>query len=276
MSVAALVLLAIEAWRSQEQIVPPDSPPVASEPPPAELLDRMFSLLVDDPNVMRPETRAAVEAVATLTVSSGMVTAETSFAQGLLSYGARDLAGAEASYRRAIGQAPDWSWPYVGLGIVLSEEGRVAEAERAFLKASELDPEWSRPHNDLSILLRSQGRLHEAETHARRAIALDPENAAIYNNFGNLLVTAGDYDGAETAYLRSIELNPARPAPHYNLACLYAIETRVDDALASLGEAIRLNPGFAQTAREDQDLAALREEPRFIALTQGTESGETR
>jgi tetratricopeptide (TPR) repeat protein len=62
------------------------------------------------------------------------------------------------------------------------------------------------------------------------------------------------------------ERDPHYPLIFYNLACAESLLGRVDDALADLGRAIELEPSFAEYARGDEDLAAIRETPRFAEV----------
>jgi tetratricopeptide (TPR) repeat protein len=59
---------------------------------------------------------------------------------------------------------------------------------------------------------------------------------------------------------------PAYPVLLYNVACSESLLGRTDDALDHLRRAIQLMPEIARFARDDQDLAALREEPGFAEL----------
>jgi hypothetical protein len=52
----------------------------------------------------------------------------------------------------------------------------------------------------------------------------------------------------------------------YNLACLRVDQGRQDDALTLLEEALTIRPVNKGIAREDQDLAPLRDNPKFQAL----------
>src|SRR5579863_5108511 len=60
---------------------------------------------------------------------------------------------------------------------------------------------------------------------------------------------------------------PDSPSLHYNLACLDAAEGHHQDAIAHLRHAIELRPNLAESARTDDDLAALHDDPDFKALT---------
>ncbi|HWE01170.1 MAG TPA: hypothetical protein VG326_02080 [Tepidisphaeraceae bacterium] len=75
-----------------------------------------------------------------------------------------------------------------------------------------------------------------------------------------------EYDKAAEACHRQMQLVPESPEPHYNLACALARQEQKDAALLELSEAVRL--GFTDSAhmREDDDLAALHELPKFKDL----------
>jgi hypothetical protein len=73
---------------------------------------------------------------------------------------------------------------------------------------------------------------------------------------------AGDYDTAR----RILEEGLAErdhPALHYNLACVEARAGNPDRAIEELGKAA---PRHLERARDDEDLASLRDDPRFQAL----------
>jgi tetratricopeptide (TPR) repeat protein len=57
-----------------------------------------------------------------------------------------------------------------------------------------------------------------------------------------------------------------RSALTYNLACCEAMLGQHDDALGHLAEALEMRPQFAELARTDTDLDAIRDDPRFAEL----------
>ena len=67
-----------------------------------------------------------------------------------------------------------------------------------------------------------------------------------------------------------LTVHPNSPTLHYNVACLEAVEGRTGAALAALRNAIAVRPDVANWARDDNDLASLRDDPEFQALVDGT------
>jgi tetratricopeptide (TPR) repeat protein len=77
--------------------------------------------------------------------------------------------------------------------------------------------------------------------------------------------TAGDYEEAVEVMRRGLERHPDNMNVLYNLACCEALAGRHDEALAHLARAAELDPRVAEWARDDSDLASIREDDRFPA-----------
>jgi quercetin dioxygenase-like cupin family protein len=63
-----------------------------------------------------------------------------------------------------------------------------------------------------------------------------------------------------------LEAHPQSRALYYDLACLEAVQGRREAALAALGKAIELSREVGEWARNDEDLASLRDDPEFRSL----------
>lgn len=74
-------------------------------------------------------------------------------------------------------------------------------------------------------------------------------------------------DRARKIFAEGLQAHPESASLHYNLACLEAIGGQREEALAQLDQAIALDPRTAAWAREDEDLAPLRGDQKFDALT---------
>ena len=77
------------------------------------------------------------------------------------------------------------------------------------------------------------------------------------------LFRSGDYEeGADRANALLAD-DPPYGALYYNTACFESRAGRIEDALAHLKRAVELSPHLAESARNDDDLAAIRGHPGF-------------
>ncbi|MGE3172328.1 MAG: tetratricopeptide repeat protein [Planctomycetota bacterium] len=72
---------------------------------------------------------------------------------------------------------PDRSDPWVALGILRAQTGRVPAAEQAFRRAIELDPGNGRAHLNMAQLLLQNGDVAGARRHLEEALRISPEDA---------------------------------------------------------------------------------------------------
>ena len=83
------------------------------------------------------------------------------------------------------------------------------------------------------------------------------------------LFESGDYEeGADRAQVLIAD-DPPYGAVYYNTACFESRAGRIDAALAHLRRAVELSPAMAESARTDDDLAALRERAEFADIVDG-------
>ena len=79
------------------------------------------------------------------------------------------------------------------------------------------------------------------------------------------LRAAGEYGAYVAAMTDALAKRPDHPATLYNAACAEALAGRADDAIEHLRLALELKPEWAEMAREDDDLASLRDRPGWPA-----------
>ena len=77
---------------------------------------------------------------------------------------------------------------------------------------------------------------------------------------------AGKYDEVAERLRPIVEANPQYPLLTYNLACIESMLGRKEDALDHLDRAIAGSDEFRNYAKEDSDLEAIRDEPKFKEL----------
>jgi tetratricopeptide (TPR) repeat protein len=80
------------------------------------------------------------------------------------------------------------------------------------------------------------------------------------------LFESGDYEEGADRAQALIADDPPYGGLYYNTACFEARAGRTDDALAHLRRAVELAPYLAELAREDDDLAPLREHAAFVEI----------
>ncbi len=83
------------------------------------------------------------------------------------------------------------------------------------------------------------------------------------------LFASGEYEEGADRAQALIADDPPYPALYYNVACLESRAGRTDAALVHLRRALDLAPELAALARDDEDLAALREQPAFAEIVGG-------
>jgi len=77
---------------------------------------------------------------------------------------------------------------------------------------------------------------------------------------------AGEYAEVAERLRAVIEARPQYPLLVYNLACCESLTGRTTDALDHLRQAIDMSEQFRAYAKDDSDLAPIRDEPAFKEL----------
>jgi mannose-6-phosphate isomerase-like protein (cupin superfamily) len=91
-----------------------------------------------------------------------------------------------------------------------------------------------------------------------------PPGAELHDFFEHY--NAKDYEGALAACHVALEKFPGNALILYNVACMESLLGRGDEALATLRDAVEKWPRFKENAKQDDDFAPVREDPRFVEL----------
>ena len=83
-----------------------------------------------------------------------------------------------------------------------------------------------------------------------------------------LLFARREYEKAALLLEHAVKATPQDFNAHYNLACVLALQGKTDDSLAQLEKSVELGFSDAGHLETDDDLAKLREQPRFKAAVQ--------
>ena len=155
------------------------------------------------------------------------------------------VAEAEGHYRTALQYRPKFDVVLNNLGALLIDTGRADEAIEYLRQATDLKLDDADAHNNLGIAMAQRGRFDEALVHFRQTIKYKPDNAIAHNSLANILVLQHHYQEALPDYQEAIRLDPAYAEAHNNLGFALAELGRVDDAVAHYREAVRLDRNYA-------------------------------
>jgi len=154
----------------------------------------------------------------------------------------------------------------LALGDVLLEQNNVTEATKVYRIAQQVNPHDAMVYFSLSNLLTRQEKYVEAAQLLERAILIAPEALALRNNLGNVYIRQQRLERAREVFQGILNAQPDYAVAYYNLACIDALSERWEQAYQNLEQAFKLDAALKKTAREDQDLNALRSESRFQDL----------
>jgi tetratricopeptide (TPR) repeat protein len=80
------------------------------------------------------------------------------------------------------------------------------------------------------------------------------------------LYEAKDYEGSLRVAEQVLDEYPGNGLAHFNIACMQSLLGRKEQALDHLGAALEAAPPLLENARADEDLAPIRDDPRFHEL----------
>jgi adenylate cyclase len=186
----------------------------------------------------------------------------------------RGFDAAREAFTRAIRLDPTSFEAHNYFGHVCIEAGEFERAAEEFEAAAAVRPDDYQALVFARQAYRSLGRPAEERSTAvrqvaaaERALHIDPTDARALSMSSGSLIVLGRVDEARAWTRRSCELEPEEPYVHYNAACVLAQLGEVDDALIALENGTEdgrlCRPAWVE---HDEDLAALRGNPRFEAL----------
>ena len=136
------------------------------------------------------------------------------------------------------------------------------------------DPRWA----DLKAKARAahagkdQARVKAAAARFDALMARSPRDGRALFQSGRELLKVADWDRAARAFVAAAEAGTREGTALYNAACARSLEGRKDDALALLRRAIDAGFDDPDQLRKDDDLDALRSDPRFAAISADAEA----
>ena len=160
---------------------------------------------------------------------------------------------AKEQYEQAAQIAPDEAMPYVGLGVIEFQQGKLDDAELAFKVAKRLDPACSRAFCGLAMIQQQRANYSQALELYLKCLELDSENLTALLGLFQTSIQMGSF--SKVIHYLELYLNshPADLAVMFCLATLYDRDRRLHDARKLLLDILAFTP-------ENTDAANLLEE----------------
>jgi tetratricopeptide (TPR) repeat protein len=130
------------------------------------------------------------------------------------------------------------------LGLILESDAQPSAAIEAFQKAigwQENDPNKNeQPYVNLGSLLIEQGKIKEAIEPLEKSVKLAPKNAFCRLRLGTAYLRMNDFDRAEGELEKATALDPSNPIAHYQLGRFYKETHQLDRARSEFEQAADL------------------------------------
>lgn len=231
-----------------------------------------YSLLVIyvDPN---PEYAKKANEASQKAIDLGPGLAEAHASRGLACLVCRKFESAEDQFRQALDLNPALFEAYYFYARARFHQGDMKKAAELFREAAGVDPADYQSRLLRVQILRGMGEIETAMAEAAEAVSVverhlewNPDDARAFHLGAASLILLGQFDRAERWMRRALELNPDDPIVLYNVACNFATMNNVDKSLDYLERAIDKGTLSSDWVRNDEDLAKLRDSPRFLTL----------
>jgi tetratricopeptide (TPR) repeat protein len=165
----------------------------------------------------------------------------------------QNYSAAEASFRQALTQKPDFAEALYGLAVVRHAQHNLDDAIDLYGRSLGADPSNASGHYNLGRALAERGQLDRAIQSYHKAIELSPEDADAHQSLARALVQQNQLTEAIYRYRRTLEIEPDRVGALLDLAWIIAtapnLELRVPAEGVRLAErAVRLTENRNATA----------------------------
>jgi len=168
--------------------------------------------------------------------------AEAQFALGLLLHEQGRLAEAEAAYRASLAQHPERFEAHKVLGNLLLQQSRFFDAEQAYKHALTLNPQDADVLANLGRALHAQQRLQEAALASHLAVTIRPDYVEAQVDLACTLLDLGRVPEAEATLRNALAKHPDYADTHFNLGIVLEKTARFGEAEAAYREALKLRP----------------------------------
>ncbi len=150
------------------------------------------------------------------------------------------LSSAIATYRQALGEAPDHPAILADLGRLALRMGEAKTAEVLFERAYAADPSSPEAADDLAQALREQARYADAVAVLRPILEASPAEPVLWNTLGTIMNAQGDSAAALIYFEEALRLAPGFAAARYNRSGVLMDQGASEAALADCHAALAI------------------------------------
>lgn len=155
------------------------------------------------------------------------------------------MAEAYAIYKSICGLDKSDLEPWVMLGLICSQTGRIEEAIEYYRQAINIQPENTAVRYNLGAVLCTSGRVDEAETELRKTISVDANHELAWTLLGHVLVLKNMPEEADRVYSSAVGKFTGNAMLHANYAATLVKQGRVNEAARLCQRAVNLSPDIA-------------------------------
>ena len=152
------------------------------------------------------------------------------------------LDDAAKTLRDQIKASPRNPQPYVGLGLILRQQGKMTEARNAFERAHELEPQSPDPIEQLVELDLQSKDFNSAFQRVQRQYQGSPEPAVADFLEAKIYFVEAEWDRAEGALLKALQLDPDYSKADDLLIYTYIAAKKFPDASSRLNSLLSKRP----------------------------------
>ena len=138
--------------------------------------------------------------------------------------------------------SPRSAKPYVGLGLILRQQGKMTEARNAFERAHELEPQNPAPVEQLVELDILSKDFNSAFQKVQRQWSGNPEPAVADFLKAKIYFAQGEWDRAEAALLKALQLDPNDSKTYNLLIYTYIAGNKLPDASSRVNSLLSKHP----------------------------------
>ncbi|WP_306532928.1 lipopolysaccharide assembly protein LapB [Geobacter sp.] len=186
------------------------------------------------------------------------------YAEALLSSGQADAS--RRAYEHLLASQPTNVAALAGLGDLYTVGGELDKGMTLLNRLLAIKPDHVIGWASLGTNYLKRGNYAEAERAYLRAQSLQPEAWQVMVLLGDLAQTRGDAGKARQFYEQAEARIRGNAEIAYKLACIEAMAGDLDAAITWLEKAVQRGYANAQSLADDEQLAALWQDPRFYHL----------